>query len=347
MNEWWYSDKNKKIGPIRIENLTTIFQKGKINQKTMVWQEGMTEWMPLHDVEALKMLITALPPPLPKEAIGNIQSYALAKRWPRFFARLFDIWWENLAVGLVLGISLVWFSAGFAEWIIRPGRGLLFGLFCLPIVLIFDVLIYKIIGNTPGKAILGLKVTTIDCKSLGFVQYLIRNFELWVTGLALGIPLINLFTLVYQSKRLGKGDQASYDESVGFRVQAKPSFWLRKVVFGCAFFFLFVVQAVLNNFGGQTNGYLSDGNKIYNYNTISMKPPLDIKTRLDPRQYIILRNIGATDEQIVNFLFVANGKLKHFNIDSLLAEGLNYGQIARYFSGIDEVEWQKENGNGS
>jgi len=39
VTNWWYSEKNKKIGLIRIENLITLFQKGKINQNTMVWQK--------------------------------------------------------------------------------------------------------------------------------------------------------------------------------------------------------------------------------------------------------------------------------------------------------------------
>lgn len=247
MNEWWYSEKSKKIGPVRIEELSKLFQSGKITPNTMVWQEGMPEWKALGDVESLEPLRTTLPPPLPPKSEPDVLSFPLAKRWPRFFARIFDVWWQVLAVSVVAGYTLGTYSAGFVEWINGPGAGQLFGIACLPLALVLDALIYKLVGNTPGKAILGLKVTTLNGKPLGFGQYLGRNMSLWASGLAFGLPLINLFTLANQSSRLGKGKQASYDESIGFRVHGKPSGWIRVSIFSIAFISLFFIMAVLNS----------------------------------------------------------------------------------------------------
>jgi tetratricopeptide (TPR) repeat protein len=170
-----------------------------------------------------------------------------ATRWPRFLARSFDLWWETLLIGFVFGVILGRFSIGFVEWINKPGTNMLFGIICLPLALILDAALYQIFGNTPGKALLGLKVTTIDGEPLSFKQYLQRNFSMWVSGLALGLPLLNLASLASQFQRLGKEKQASYDETTDFRVPSNPSSLLNKVVFGIALTGFVMVIAVLNN----------------------------------------------------------------------------------------------------
>jgi uncharacterized RDD family membrane protein YckC/dihydrofolate reductase len=207
----------------------------------------METWRFLEEVDELNILKAALPPPLPPKTGPDPLSYPLATRWPRYFARIFDVWWEVLLVSFVLGAVLGWYSASFVEWINGPGaRSQLLGILCLPIALILDALLYRVIGNTPGKALLGLKVVTLDGKPLSLAQYLGRNFSMWVSGLALGFPFIILFTMANQSRRLGKGQQTSYDEPAGFRVRSKPFGWVRKTAFGSAFAGLFVVMAMLN-----------------------------------------------------------------------------------------------------
>lgn len=280
MSEWWYSEQSKKIGPIQKEELSKLFQNGKISSNTMVWQEGMPEWKPLVDVEALESLRSTLPPHLPPKSEPDILSYPLANRWPRFFARIFDVWWQILAVSLAAGYTLGMYSAGFVEWLNGPGAGQLFGIMCLPVAFILDALIYKAAGNTPGKAILGLKVTTLDGKPLSFSQYLGRNFSLWASGLAFGLPLINLFTLANQSSRLGKGKQASYDEPTGYRVHAKASGWVRKSTFATVFISLFFVMAVLNSMeqAAQRDAILNYSQNDYSWENPTTKISAEIES---------------------------------------------------------------------
>ena len=57
-----------------------------------------------------------------------------------------------------------------------------------------------------------------------------------------------------------------------------------------------------------------------------------------PDVYTQAREAGLTDEQIANNLSEREGH----DINLFLDEGLNHGQIARYFTGIDEVEYQKQ-----
>jgi len=245
MTAWWYAENDQKTGPIEKDELKRLLQTGRIGPKTMLWHEKMEAWRPLDEVDELNELNAAVPPPLPLEIGPDPLSYPLATHWPRFFARIFDVWWEILLVAIVFGAVLGRYSASFVEWINGPIASQLFGLLCLPIALILDALLYRAVGNTPGKALLGLKVGTLNGKPLGLTQYINRNFSMWVSGLALGFPLINLFTMANQASRLSKGQQASYDEPTGFRVRSRPIGWVHKTAFGLAFSGLLIV-IVLN-----------------------------------------------------------------------------------------------------
>jgi uncharacterized RDD family membrane protein YckC len=170
----------------------------------------------------------------------------LATRWARFFARIFDLWCEGFLAPFILLAASYYYSADFVEWI-KGVPLLLFSFLCLPHALFLDAFLYRVFGNTPGKALLGLKVETLDRKPLSFRQYLNRNYSMWVSGLSLGIPLVYLCTMAYQYLRIGKGRQASYDESWEYRVRAKPIGWSRKLIFGFLFVSMFLIITVLNS----------------------------------------------------------------------------------------------------
>jgi len=187
----------------------------------------------------------SIPPPLPQRKELEATDYPLAKAWPRFFARTFDMWWEALLIGYVAGYVLALSNPDFILWIKNPGSEFIFGMLLVPIFLFFDAALYSIAGNTPGKMLLGLKVTTLSGRTLEFIEYLMRNMSVWLSGLALGFPLVYLFTMYNQHKRLGRGEQASYDDGPGYRVHAKPLGGLRIAVFSLLFFCIFIVMSVL------------------------------------------------------------------------------------------------------
>jgi uncharacterized RDD family membrane protein YckC len=247
MVAWWYANKDKKSGPVPIDELKLLYQAGKIDAQTMLWHEGMETWQTLDQVEELDHLRTVVPPPLPAKKVSDKATYIFAARWPRFFARIFDVWWEVLLVALILGGVLGYYSASYVEWINKSSSSQLFSILCLPIALCLDAIVYSIFSNTPGKALLGINVETANGKPLSFLQYLSRNLSMWARGFAFGIPFINLFTMATQSSRLGNGQQASYDEATGFRVRSRPSSWVRTGVFSIAFLVLVTVMLILNS----------------------------------------------------------------------------------------------------
>jgi len=168
----------------------------------------------------------------------------LAGPWRRCVARLFDLWWEVVAVGATAGFLFGQVSADLLRWLESPLGAKLVGLACIPLALLLDAGIAAALGNTPGKALLGLRVGTVDGRSLGFVQHCWRNLGVWSAGLGLGLPLINLLTMARQLRRLKDGEQASYDEE-GFRVRARPIGWGRRLGFCAAFLVLFAAMVGL------------------------------------------------------------------------------------------------------
>jgi hypothetical protein len=137
----------------------------------------------------------------------------------------------------VLGGHSVWFLA----WIWKPGGTQLLGLVCLPLAMVFDAGIHSVCGNTPGKALLGLRVGDLRAVPPGFSAYLRRNMAVWVKGLAMGAPLVNLLTLGYQHGRVKADGVAAYDVRTGHRVRAgKLPLW-RRGVFAMLFIALFTV----------------------------------------------------------------------------------------------------------
>lgn len=137
----------------------------------------------------------------------------MLNRWPRAFARLFDLAWE---VPLVLfGLMLVApnFSSG-------PAQTIFFLFLSLPLALLLDGVIAGVFTNTPAKALIGVKATTSRGERLHLATHVRRNFAVWTDGLALGIVPISLFSMYKQFKRVSGRREANYDERLHVRVRS-------------------------------------------------------------------------------------------------------------------------------
>ncbi|MBK6741723.1 MAG: hypothetical protein IPG66_01625 [Hydrogenophilales bacterium] len=141
------------------------------------------------------------------------------------------------------------YSSVFVKWFISPGADYLFEIMCIPVALVLDASIHQLFGNTPGKAMLGLKVELRGESILSYSQYLGRNFSMWAKGMACGVPVISFFSMINQSVRIADGKQASYDESGGYNLRAKPIGWVQVIGFGMAYLSLIVGIMLLKRIG--------------------------------------------------------------------------------------------------
>lgn len=339
---WWYADGDKKMGPVEADGLLNLFQKGKISLSTLVWRDGLGEWQKLSGVDELKGFNAALPPPLPP-------AITCAKPWPRFFARIFDVW-IALAMEASVLFGVILYSPAFADWIQTPSATLGLALLCVPIALVLDAGIYKVFGNTLGKALLKLRCETQAGNALTGAQYLTRNSALLVRGLGFGLPIVFLFTMVYQYNRLGKGLLASYDEATGSNIFSKPVGWVRRSIFGTAFLAFIIMGSVLNmaikafesaprskpvaserGVGTGDNAPVASGQ---DFSDSKLKPwerdwstPDNAKddfAKYDLSSYIL-------PDKGLNFDFDSEGRpLVNFDVDGALKNGITKSEIAKY-----------------
>lgn len=148
-----------------------------------------------------------------------------AGRWPRFWARMSDVWIETTLLGVLVGYAMTpeMHSAVFAS----PGADRWFGLVLLPFAMILNAGTVAVFGNSIGKAVAGIRVGDIRGEAVPFSVLAQRNVGVWWYGLAAGFPLINLFTLWKSSAQLIDNKILRWDLSTGTRCYAVASSTIR------------------------------------------------------------------------------------------------------------------------
>ncbi len=244
-DEWWYSIGDARKGPVSLDVLRAMLLEGKVAQSTLVWKEGQASWAPLSELPDLQQVVRAVPPELPKPtAREHLIALPLAGPWRRFFARLVDLWIIALPTAFLVAFALSILSPAFGLWIQRPGSDYAFGWLLLPFVLLAEAGIFAIFGNTLGKALLGVSVTTVDAQRLTAARYLRRQLGIYWFGLGTGFPLVSLFTMARQHGRLKSGGHARYDEG-NFNVKAPKLGIIRALSAVAVVAALFFVNVVL------------------------------------------------------------------------------------------------------
>lgn len=54
--QWYYGENGQQLGPVDENQFQALIASGRIGAATMVWKEGMSNWMPLSQVQVSGML---------------------------------------------------------------------------------------------------------------------------------------------------------------------------------------------------------------------------------------------------------------------------------------------------
>lgn len=121
--------------------------------------------------------------------------------------------------GLALGFTVGYVFPTFAsqEMFQDGGEGLL-GAMLLPFSLAIDAIILAAFGNTPGRALAGIRVEKVARHRLDAVTALSRNARVWFFGMAIGFPLFALVAYARHYSNLKSGGQTSWDTMLETRV---------------------------------------------------------------------------------------------------------------------------------
>jgi uncharacterized RDD family membrane protein YckC len=170
------------------------------------------------------MSASASDPPVHPNLIGITQSIPteLAAAWPRYWARMLDVILSAAPIAFALPFL---FPSAFSKGGAFEGTSgdQLLTVVVLPFAMALDSVCYGLFGNTLGKWLAGINVLDIRGHQLSFREHIVRNYKVYVRGLACGIGIVGLFTLIHNYKKVRSGDLVSWDrpsESRVFRLRS-------------------------------------------------------------------------------------------------------------------------------
>jgi hypothetical protein len=92
--KWYYVENAAKLGPFSIDELTS-----RINLDTLLWSEGMTDWIKAENLKEFQHFFTTTPPPIP-----DLESVVNEK--PKHLKRIVDsvfYGWVLLGLTILIG----------------------------------------------------------------------------------------------------------------------------------------------------------------------------------------------------------------------------------------------------
>lgn len=158
--------------------------------------------------------------------------------WRRLIARILDIHLHYLLTLFCIGLVLApFYPRGFNALVAIESSTLFRILSPVTITLISIPIATVLIGRsgfTVGKWLMGVRIVNSDRKPIGLAVAFRRELLVWIRGLALGVPLINLFTMAAAQDNVEK-DGATWDLELETKVVHRPDGWRQKlttVLFG-------------------------------------------------------------------------------------------------------------------
>ncbi len=221
MRYWFFRDAQGNRGPLTEPDLVALFRARLLAPGTPVWSEGLAEWTPADSVEALAPAFADEPGEAAGWA-GTVPDFIPAgnqiRPWVRYWARMID-----------LGLFILLFETLMtAALMVRAPREFLVLWLALPAWV--SSLMYVFVepallarwGTTPGKALLNVRVRREDGARPTYRQAIRRTADVFVRGLALNIPLLNLCTLSRSYLDLTRNGITRWDQEEGFLVTHRP-----------------------------------------------------------------------------------------------------------------------------
>ena len=224
MDQWHYNDSGQQRGPVTAEEIKSLLETRKIQADTLVWSEGMADWKRAGSISQFQLSPYASPATEPVEGIdwsGYEPSGSQVRPWVRYWARTFDF----LLYCLFLGVTAVVIWPEFAEI-----NDTLLGIVLLLGYNFVEPAMLAVVGTTPFKALLRVRVRNNDGTKPSYTRGLRRMFSVWIRGQGLGIPLIALFTGITSYSRLTRDGITLWDQEGGFTVTHQTVDWWRWLI---------------------------------------------------------------------------------------------------------------------
>ena len=101
MKEWYYVSSNKEpIGPLEVEEMKDLLQRGILNKDSMVWKNGLEDWIALKDTELMLEQSTNSVPPIPPTMEQTVNNRPM--KWYKFETYFLLLFEAVLCIGLAI-----------------------------------------------------------------------------------------------------------------------------------------------------------------------------------------------------------------------------------------------------
>lgn len=244
--EYHLSIAGERSGPHSQFYIIESIREGRLTGAELVWHMGLEEWKPLRAIPEFEGYW-----PVPEETLVQAEAARTLARtaldrpqpWLRFWARVLDY----VCFFLVLGFMLRAFVPGDPQtWLTIPGLKYvpwdsLMMLLYVPV----EAFLLSQVGTTPGRALLRVQVRRLDGGLPLYSQALRRSFHVFLKGLALGLPFVQLLAMAWWRLNLLQKGVTPWDEANETRVEhGEPEIW-RYLVLGGLILGLLVIVALV------------------------------------------------------------------------------------------------------
>lgn len=220
---WYFVDLlGQRKGPVTQQQLIDAVSDGRIRPATLVWRDGLAQWQPFsameHELRPSHDAVPPLPHGMPSASVetnpfatspsgfvadwgyashaGTVVYGGFARRLLAFMLDSLILWILGIVIGAIIG-----FIIGAAGGVTTGGvnRPLIL-LLVYPALFLLSLLYYSLQESssyqaTLGKRALGIKVTSLDGKPIGWGRAVGRWFGRILSGLIFCIGyLLALFT---------------------------------------------------------------------------------------------------------------------------------------------------------
>lgn len=222
----WLIIQGEKQGPFPIHDIISRIRLGELDATIHAWHDGMLAWKPLGEIESFRhefespQVDEESPPPLPhpmkQVAMTPMPPTQLWRRWA---ARMFDmVIWQSICFGFCAAVG--W---PLKEWILSGG----FVVIAMPLWIPIEAFMLHWLSHTPGKYLLGLRITNHDGSRLNVKTAMIRSMRCFFMGMGAFYPIVMPFCQAFCwwfSRRHGI---ALWDLPQKLQVVHRPLAWWR------------------------------------------------------------------------------------------------------------------------
>jgi uncharacterized RDD family membrane protein YckC len=214
--DWYVLIGKKPVGPASGAEVLRAHLLGRYDAEAMVRSGQDGEWRSLSSVFPLEQLT---PPPLPAEwtaAAHPLEAQTWTRdtpyAWRRYFARQLDTIIHALIMFVFLGAVLAGHDGAYLA-VTGLDNQIVLNIIGVMLSIIPGAILLGVTGRTVGKLIFGVKILNARGKPPGMFRALKRELQVLLQGLALGIPLVTLFTFIGGYNTLQKHGRTDWDKS--------------------------------------------------------------------------------------------------------------------------------------